>query len=297
MDGANLRKHPLDDRLGARCEKRKEPNQPSPANHGLKTSRTIPVALSIAGSDSGGGAGIQADLKTFSALNVHGTTAITCVTAQNPRRVVEVQPCPLSVIKTQISAVLDELPPAAAKTGMLYSEEIVKAVATALRGCSFPIVVDPVLVSTSGTRLLEPKGIKAVCEKLLPICKLVTPNLPEAEVLLDMEIRAAEHMRRGARELHRRFGCAVLVKGGHLGNSRQAIDIFYDGKQELLLSAEFIRGVRTHGTGCAYSAAIVAYLAKGLSLGKAVTNAKEFITDAIASSRKANENWVLGTGR
>lgn len=219
------------------------------------------------------------------------------MTAQNPRRVVEVQPCPLSVIKTQISAVLDELPPAAAKTGMLYSEEIVKAVATALRGCSFPIVVDPVLVSTSGTRLLEPKGIKAVCEKLLPICKLVTPNLPEAEVLLDMEIRAAEHMRRGARELHRRFGCAVLVKGGHLGNSRQAIDIFYDGKQELLLSAEFIRGVRTHGTGCAYSAAIVAYLAKGLSLGKAVTNAKEFITDAIASSRKANENWVLGTGR
>ena len=262
-----------------------------------------PVALTIAGSDSGGGAGIQADLKTFAALGVHGTSAIACLTAQNPKRVLDVELCPSKFLRQQIEAVFEEMPPAAVKTGMLFSAENVRVVAEFFKGrdaaprrpCP-PLVVDPVMVSTSGTVLLKPAASKLLKEKLLPFATLATPNLNEAEILTGRKLASIEDLRAAAHEIHARFGCAALVKGGHLKNAlaatkrpgreggREAVDIFFDGRTELLLSAPFIKGVRTHGTGCTYSAAIAGYLARGCSLLQAVKRAKQFITRAIAGS-------------
>ena len=180
-----------------------------------------PVALTIAGSDSGGGAGIQADLKTFAALGVHGASAIACLTAQNPRRVFAVEPCSPGMLRRQIEAVFEEMPPAAVKTGMLFSAENVRVVAAFFRSAQFAmrsprLVVDPVMVSTSGAKLLEPAAVKVLTEKLLPLAALVTPNLDEAEILTGRKLASLEDMRRAAREIHARFGCAALVKGGHL---------------------------------------------------------------------------------
>lgn len=252
------------------------------------------IALTIAGSDSGGGAGIQADLKTFAALRVHGTSVVTCITAQNPGRVLGIEPSSVRIIRAQLRALFEELPPAAAKTGMLYSASIIRTVAEYFRKRNLPLVVDPVMVSTSGARLLESSAVHALATKLLPLATLVTPNVSEAELLTGIPIRSAEDLRRAARALHDRFGCAALVKGGHLRGGREALDIFFDGKQELLLSAPFVRGIRTHGTGCTYSAAIVAYLARGLSLAKAVSQAKHFITHAIANNRRIGRHRALG---
>ncbi|HTL15957.1 MAG TPA: bifunctional hydroxymethylpyrimidine kinase/phosphomethylpyrimidine kinase [Patescibacteria group bacterium] len=249
-----------------------------------KQLRHFPIALTIAGSDSGGGAGIQADLKTFAALGIHGTTAITCVTAQNPRRVLAINACDAAVVRAQLGALFEELPPAAVKTGMLYSAGAVRAVADFLKGRRLPLVVDPVMISTSGARLLQPEARRVLSSRLLPLATLITPNLQEAEALLGSRIKSVEDLRRAARALHQKFGTAALVKGGHLNGLREAVDIFYDGKDELLLSAPFVRGVKTHGTGCTYSAAITAYLAKGNSLGTAVSKAKEFVTQSIAQS-------------
>jgi len=258
-----------------------------------KNSRPFPIALTIAGSDSGGGAGIQADLKTFAALDIHGVAAITCVTAQNPRRVLKIDPCTPRMVRDQLEAVFEELPPAAVKTGMLYSEAIIRAVAAFLRRRALPIIVDPVMVSSSGARLLAPRAIESLCGCLLPTAALITPNLPEAEALLATRLRSVEDLRRAAKELHRLLGSAVLLKDGHLRGLNEAIDIFRDKTQELLLSAPFVRGVHTHGTGCTYSAAITAYLAKGYSLAESVILGKEFITHAIAQSRAAGSHSVL----
>jgi hydroxymethylpyrimidine/phosphomethylpyrimidine kinase len=253
------------------------------------------VALTIAGSDSGGGAGIQADLKTFAALGVHGVTAITCITAQNPKQVIGLEACGVRIIRAQLEAVFDELPPVAVKTGMLYSARIIKTVADFLRGCGGapPLIVDPVMISTSGRRLLEARAVGSLCARLLPLATLITPNLQEAEMLLGKKLRSVEDMRVAAKTLHSRFGCSALVKGGHLRGLKEAVDIFCDGRQELLLSAPFIRGVRTHGTGCVYSAAITAYLTLGFSLPQAVTQAKKYITMAIAQSERVGAHHVL----
>lgn len=259
----------------------------------MNNRRQIPCALTIAGSDSGGGAGIQADLKTFAALGVHGATVITCVTAQNPRTVLGIEACSVATVKRQLQAVFAELPPEAIKTGMLYSAELMWAVAGFLRGRRQPLVVDPVMVSTSGRRLLRREAVRVLCEDLLPQATLVTPNLDEAALLVGHPLRSVEDLRWAARALNRRFGCAVLVKGGHLRGLREAVDMFYDGRQELLLSAPFIRGLHTHGTGCTYSAAITAGLARGLPLPRAVSEAKEFITQAIAQSRRVAGHTVL----
>ena len=261
--------------------------------------RTLPVALTIAGSDSGGGAGIQADLKTFAALGVHGTSAIACLTAQNPRRVLGVEPCSPKMLRQQIEAVFEELPPRAVKTGMLFSPENILAVAGFFRHSSSvirhsPLVVDPVMVSTSGARLLQPAAEKILKDKLLPQATLVTPNLDEAEILTEQKIRTPEDLRSAARKIFSRFGCAVLAKGGHLKDCREALDIFFDGKTELLLSAPFVKGVSTHGTGCTYSAAICAALALGRDLPRAVTIGKNFITQAIADSYKIGRYFALG---
>ena len=255
---------------------------------------SLPIALTIAGSDSGGGAGIQADLKTFAALGVHGTSAITCLTAQNPRGVLGIQAVSAKLVRQQIEAVFAELPPTACKTGMLYSTEIIRVVTELFgHGKRPPLIVDPVMVATSGAALLKPSAVRTACEELLPLAALVTPNLDEAELLLGVKIRDEEGLRSAARDIVERFGCPALVKGGHLKGRREAVDIFYDGKTELLLSAPFVRGVSTHGTGCTYSAAIAAYLAHGERLTDAVESAKEFITQAIAKSQRIGRHFAL----
>jgi hydroxymethylpyrimidine kinase/phosphomethylpyrimidine kinase len=256
--------------------------------------KKMPVALTIAGSDSGGGAGIQADLKTFAALGVHGASAIACLTAQNPKRVLAIEPCSPKILRQQIEAVFEELNPAVVKTGMLFSAENVSVVVEFFKNKKCPLVVDPVLISTSGAKLLEPRALKILTEKLLPLATLVTPNLSEAEILSGQKISSVEEMRIAARKIHSFFGCAVLLKGGHLKNGKEATDIFFDGKTELLLSAPFVKGVRTHGTGCTYSAAICAALALGNDLPRSVEIGKKFVTAAISNSYKIGKHFALG---
>jgi hydroxymethylpyrimidine/phosphomethylpyrimidine kinase len=254
-----------------------------------------PVALTIAGSDSGGGAGIQADLKTFAAFGVHGASAIAGLTAQNPKRVCGLEPCSPKIVRQQIEAVFEELRPAAVKTGMLFSAEIIHVVAGFFsKGKRPPLVVDPVMVATSGAILLEPAAVKVLEERLLPLATLVTPNRPEAEILTGCGIVSVEDLRTAARGIHARFGCAALVKGGHLRGGREAADIFFDGQTEWLLSAPFIRGVSPHGAGCTYSAAITAALAAGHALPHAVELAKRHITRAIAGSYRVGKHFALG---
>ena len=253
-----------------------------------------PVALTIAGSDSGGGAGIQADLNTFASLGVHGTSALAAITAQNPRGVSGIQGCRPEIVLKQIEAVFAELPPQACKTGMLFNAAVIRAVAGFFQGRPRPLlVVDPVMVATSGARLLQASALKALTQELLPSAALATPNLPETELLLGAKIQSEEDMRQAARQVRERFGCPALIKGGHLPGARQAVDIFYDGRTELLLTAPLIRGLSLHGTGCTYSAAITGYLALGRALPQAVQLAKEYITQAIAQSRVANGHRVL----
>jgi len=254
-----------------------------------------PVALAIAGSDSGGGAGVQADLKTFAALGVHGTSVITCLTAQNPRRVLAVEPCPPKMVRQQIEAVFEELPPRAVKTGMLFSAEIIRTVANFFKKEKGSLlVVDPVMVSTSGAVLLQPGAIKILQEQLLPLATLITPNLDEAEILTGRKLASVADLRVAAREIHARFGRAALVKGGHLRDQPEAMDIFFDGRTELLLGAPFIKGVSTHGTGCTYSAAITAALALGRDLPQAVEIGKNHVTAAIARSYRIGKHFALG---
>jgi hydroxymethylpyrimidine/phosphomethylpyrimidine kinase len=254
------------------------------------------VALTIAGSDSGGGAGIQMDLKTFAALGVHGTSAVACLTAQNPKRVLAIEPCPPKMLRCQLEAVFQELPPAAVKTGMLFSPENIRVVAGFLRDKKTrpPLVVDPVLVSTSGTKLLQPRALKILIEQLLPLAALVTPNLSEAEILSGQKISSLEEMAWAAQKIHARFGCAVLVKGGHLRDSHQATDAFFDGKRKIILRAPLVKGIRTHGTGCVYSAAICAALARGESLPLSVKAGKRFVTRAIVKSYSIGKHLALG---
>jgi hydroxymethylpyrimidine/phosphomethylpyrimidine kinase len=259
--------------------------------------KALPIALTIACSDSGGGAGIQADLKTFAALGVHGTSAITCLTAQNPKGVLGIQAARPEILRQQLEAVFAELAPAAVKTGMLFANDLIGVVVEFFRAGRRPaLVVDPVMVATSGAILLQPSAIRTLTRELFPLATLVTPNLHEAARLLGRELTSVEDLRAAARQLYERFGCAVLAKGGHLTGLREAVDIFFDGQTELLLSAPFIRGVNTHGTGCTYSAAITAHLARGRSLTAAVGEAKQFITQAIAGSQRAARHSVLNCG-
>ncbi len=257
-----------------------------------------PIALTVAGSDSGGGAGVQADLKTFAALGVHGTSAITCLTAQNPRGVTGIEAVKPAFVAEQIRAVFNELPPAAVKTGMLFSASVIRAVAEALgreraRRHGFSLVVDPVMVATSGARLLKPEALRSLVKNLLPLADVVTPNLDETEILIGWKPADPQEMRRAAREIRRRFGCAALVKGGHLKGMREAVDIFWDGREELLLTAPYVRHVSTHGTGCTYSAALAAALAQGFQMAGAVQRAKELVTRAVAGSVRVARHDAL----
>src|SRR4051794_5775309 len=246
-----------------------------------------PIALTIAGSDSSAGAGIQADLKTFSALGVYGLTAVTCIVAEVPGKVSRIAPVDARIVREQIDVLAKTFPIGAIKTGLLCSAEIVSAVAKALRpvytkfGERIPLVIDPVIVATSGDPLLEPEAIDAYKKQLFPLATLITPNLDEAERLLATRIRDHQSMRRAGKELEKQFQTAILLKGGHLSGKR-AVDILFGNGYVIEFSAAYVRGVATHGTGCTYSAAITAGLASGLSLEAAITRAKKFVTQSIA---------------
>ncbi len=255
------------------------------APHFVGMTTRQPVALTIAGSDSGGGAGIQADLKTFAALGVFGTTAITCLTAQNPREVAGVHPAPPEFVAEQIRAVLRGFRVRAAKTGMLFSAEIIAAAADALARAEdpFPLVVDPVMVATSGARLLREDAVEALRERLLPLATVVTPNLPEAEILLGEPIPDVDSARRAAGELAARLGAACLVKGGHLEEGEEVVDLLGWKGDVLEFRSPRIRGVSTHGSGCTLSAAIAAGLAKGRDVPGAVETAHGWLARALAN--------------
>jgi hydroxymethylpyrimidine/phosphomethylpyrimidine kinase len=241
-------------------------------------------ALTVAGSDSGGGAGIQADLKTFGALGVFGTSAITAVTAQNTlgvRRIQEIDP---DVVAAQIDAVAEDIGMDAVKTGMLANGGIIEAAAAALQRHRAPnLVVDPVMISKSGSRLLKEDALATLKKKLLPLAEIVTPNIPEAEVLSGRAIADAEAMRDAARRIADLGPRRVVIKGGH-AEGPNVVDLYFDGERFEEFKAERIVTRSTHGTGCTYSAAIAAYLAHGLPPLEAVARAKEFLVAALRSA-------------
>lgn len=260
---------------------------------------TIARALTIAGSDSGGGAGIQADLKTFTVLGVYGMSALTAITAQNTLGVHGIYNLPLEAIEKQIDAVVTDIGVDAAKTGMLSQVPIIELVAAKIRQHTIPnLVVDPVMVAKGGARLLEDSAQQALITKLIPLAKVVTPNLPEAEVLTGREIRSVEDMKDAARRILDYGAQTVVVKGGHLAGD--AIDIVYDGQMFEELRSARIETRHTHGTGCTFSAAITAELAKGKNVMDAVKVAKEFITCAISDSLELGgghgptNHWAYG---
>jgi len=240
----------------------------------------IPRALTIAGSDSGGGAGIQADLKTFSALGVYGMSALTAITAQNTTGVYAVHEVPPDVVAAQIDAVATDIGVDAAKTGMLSSAPIIEAVADRIRAHRIGnLVVDPVMVAKSGAPLLRPEAQAALRTQLLPLALVVTPNLHEARVLADQEIQDLGGMKEAARRIRDLGPRFVLLKGGHLASD--PVDVLYDGETFTELSAPRIPTRHTHGTGCVLSAAITAFLAQGRRPQEAVAFGKEFVTRAI----------------
>ena len=252
----------------------------------MQTSGDIPVALTIAGSDSSAGAGAQADLKTFTVFGVYGLTAITCVVSETPGKVQRIQAVDADVVADQIALLLESFPVAAVKTGMLYSAEIVATVARVLRewnlrrASAVPLIVDPVMVATSGDLLLHSDAIDSYERELFLLAALLTPNLDEAATLLRESIIDLRAMREAGRRLVERYGVPVLLKGGHLGGEA-AIDLLFEGNDVVEYAAPFTRGVHTHGTGCTYAAAITSGIASGLSLQAAVDRAKRFVTAAI----------------
>jgi len=243
----------------------------------------LPVALTIAGSDSGGGAGIQADLKTFAALGVHGTSAITAITAQNTVTVTGIFELPTRIIVAQIDAVVSDLGVEAVKTGMLASSKIIEAVAGAIVANGIRnLVVDPVMVAKGGAKLLHDDAIDALRARLLPLAAVITPNLPEAAVILGRPIRTIDERREAARDLVALGPRAAVVKGGHAGDD--VTDVYWDGSEMVELPGTRVLTANTHGSGCVFSAAIAAGLAKGLDSLAAVRQAKEFISGAIELS-------------
>ena len=242
-----------------------------------------PVALTVAGSDSSAGAGIQADLKTFSALNVYGLSALTCVVAETPGKVSRIEPVSPEMVRAQIEVVMKKFPVAAIKTGLLCSRANISAVAQSIIDLRFrgPVVVDPVITATGGDPLLERDAIDAYEKELLPLASLITPNLDEASQLVGRKVVDRKSMEGAGQELREKFKAAVLLKGGHLEGDL-ALDLLFADGRIVEFSAPFVRDVATHGTGCTYSAAITAGLAKGAVLVDAIGQAKEFVTKCIS---------------
>lgn len=257
-----------------------------------------PVTLTIAGSDSGGGAGIQADLKTFTALGTFGTSAITCLTSQNPSSVTGILEVNANFLEKQILAVLDYFPVKAIKTGMLFSTSIIEKTSSILSKRKkeenhFFLVIDPVMVATSGAKLLQDSAIDVLLTKLIPIGSLITPNLDEAEILSGKKINTSAEMPDLAKEIFEKFKVPTLLKGGHLQNEKVAIDVLYDGKKISKFEKPFVNGFYPHGTGCTYSSAIASYLALGKNLIEAIDYAKEYLHAAIEQSYIAGKDKTL----
>jgi len=251
------------------------------------------AALTIAGSDSSGGAGIQADLKTFSALGVFGMTALTCLTAQNPKEVSEIVAVDADMVAAQIKAVCDAMPVAAAKTGMLYTAQIIRTVAKADVRQGIPVlVVDPVMVAASGARLLKSDAIDALCGDLLPQARVITPNLHEAEILCGHPIRSLDEMKATAEEIGDRYDVACVIKGGHLEGD-EVFDVLYDEGESHVYAARRVALPESHGAGCCFSAAVTAYLARGDLLHDAVGKAKEFVRRAMEASLPVGRHHPL----
>lgn len=260
-----------------------------------ETTMEYRVALTIAGSDSSGGAGIQADLKTFSALGVYGATAITAITAQNTRGVHTQLPIPPQMVYDQIVAVIDDLSPTVIKIGMLSNADIVVTVAEALKDFHVPILLDPVMVSTSGHRLLSAEAEEVMKRRLLPLATLITPNIPEMETLAQMPIATREERERAAEHLFSYGVKAILLKGGHeVGDTKSDILFTHsdNGTQSAIFTSDTIATCNTHGTGCTLSAAIAAYMARGYEMVEAIRHAKEYVTEAI----RHGANIAIGHG-
>ncbi len=274
-------------------------NEPLRSN--AEMPHVYPRVLTIAGSDSGGGAGIQADLKTFMAQGCYGMSAITALTAQNTRGVFGVHPVPADFVAQQIDRVLEDIGADAVKTGMLFSSSIIAAVADALtRHGVKTLVVDPVMVATSGDVLLQADARATMIAQLLPLALVVTPNVPEAEVLSGVKVVDDASLLEAAQRIHAMGPRYVLMKGGHLPGA-EAVDVLYDGTLWRPYRAPRIDTVNTHGTGCTYAAAIAAHLARGLGVEDAVTAAKTYLTGALAHSTllggghgTVNHLWHLG---
>ncbi len=244
----------------------------------------FPCVLTIAGSDSGGGAGIQADLKTITVLGAFGMSAITAITAQNTKEIKALQPLSADLVARQIQTVAEDITIHAAKTGMLVNKEIIEAVAQAIKNNKIqPLVVDPVLISKSDRALLAEEAYQSLIHSLFPLATLITPNLPEAQILSGLPIKSNKDRQEACRKLYELGPQAVLIKGGH-DNKQEVKDLLFDGSNFHTFTAKRIDTLNTHGTGCTLSAAIATFLAKGLKLPEAITKAKQFITEAIRFS-------------
>ncbi len=256
------------------------------------TVNAVPVALTIAGSDSGGGAGIQADLRTFSFHQVHGTSALTCVTAQNTVGVTRVDALPSEAVVAQIEAVVADIGVQSAKTGMLLNQPIIEAVAVYLQAAPIAnLVVDPVMVSRTGATLIAEEAIAALCTQLLPLATILTPNRYEAQMLAEMDILTLADMKTAAQKIQALGPDAVIIKGGGFDGELRGVDVWFDGEQLEVLTTEQVNTTNTHGTGCTLSSAITANLAKGLDPLPAVKAAKNYVTQAL------NHSLSIGQGQ
>lgn len=258
-----------------------------------QTQSSVPVALTIAGSDSGGGAGIQADLKTFAMHCVHGTSALTCITAQNTQEVTRVDPLPAAAVVAQIQAVVSDIGVQATKTGMLLNQEIIDAVASEVKELGLKnLVVDPVMVSRTGAQLIDDDAIASLRDVLIPLATIVTPNRYESQLLSGLEIMTLEDMQEASKRIYQLGAKAVLVKGGGMTGNLRGVDVWFDGEQLLTLTTTNVETSNTHGTGCTLSSAIAANLSLGQDLPAAVRSAKDYVTTAL----KYALNIGLGSG-
>jgi hydroxymethylpyrimidine/phosphomethylpyrimidine kinase len=275
------------DRRARRKRANRKTNARRPTLNAERSTHSPPVALTIAGSDCSAGAGIQADLKTFTALGVYGLTAATCIVAEVPGKVSRIEAVTARIVREQIEVLLKNFQIGAIKTGLLCSAEIVCVVAQVIQDSerqtarSIPLVVDPVMIATSGDNLLEPAAIDAYKNELFPLATLITPNLNEAALLLETTIKDRKQMQNAAKTLAKKYRASILLKGGHLEGDN-AIDLLFHNGELTEFSAPFVRGVETHGTGCTYSAAIAGSMASGFSVEQAIRRAKEFVTHSIA---------------
>jgi hydroxymethylpyrimidine/phosphomethylpyrimidine kinase len=247
-----------------------------------ETRSSVPVALTIAGSDSGGGAGIQADLKTFAIHCIHGTSALTCVTSQNTLGVTRVDALPVAAVVAQIEAVVSDIGVQATKTGMLLNQEIIDAVAVQVQSLGLNnLVVDPVMVSRTGAQLIDDQAVKSLQDVLIPIAAIVTPNRYEAQILSGLELHTLEDMSAAAQRIHKLGAKAVLVKGGGMTGDLCSVDVWFDGEEIITLKTELVETKNTHGTGCTLSSAIAANLALGKDPLSSVQLAKNYVTTAL----------------